>query len=196
MSETWAIILAAGKSERMGSNKLLMPFSDRTIIETVIGNVMQSDVDNMLVVLGAYCNELIPVVNRMKVNHCYNEQWETGMLSSIRCGFQNLPAEADTVLIFLGDQPAIPGRVANSIIREFRRNSQGIVIPVYKGKRGHPILISRSYEADIMQLSNNLGLHELIHLYREDVLEVDTDVKTILKDIDTMQDFLALTKSN
>jgi len=196
MHETWAIILAAGKSARMGSNKLLMPFSDRTIIETVIGNVMQSDVDNMIVVLGAYRNELLPIMNRMKVNHCFNENWEHGMLSSVQCGFHNLPAEADTVLIFLGDQPSIPGFVTNILIHEYRRNDRGIVIPVYRGKRGHPLLISRKYQQVIDELGTETGLHGLTLSYPDDVLEVETDIQAILKDIDTMQDFLAFTKLN
>jgi molybdenum cofactor cytidylyltransferase len=196
MAEIWAIILAAGKSERMGSNKLLMPYSDRTIIETVIGNAMQSDVDNIIVVLGAYRNELLPVINPMKVNHCYNEHWENGMMSSVRCGFKNLPAEADAALIVLGDQPGIPGRVVSSLIREFRQNTRGIVIPVNQGKRGHPVLISRSYEEEIMQPEMNKGLRELMHRHAGDVLEVETDVQAVLKDIDTIQDFLAISKLN
>jgi len=196
MSETWAIILAAGKSERMGSNKLLMPFSDRTIIETVIGNVMQSDVDNMLVVLGAYNRELLPVIKRMKVNHCHNEVWDKGMLSSVQYGLRNLPGGVDSVMIFLGDQPAIPGRLASQLICEFRKGQYGIIIPVYLGKRGHPVLISRKYEQEIAGLSENSSLHELMRRHPDDILEVDTDIQAILKDIDNMQDYLAMTKLN
>jgi CTP:molybdopterin cytidylyltransferase MocA len=196
MTETWAIILAAGRSERMGTNKLLMPFSDRTIIETVIGNVMQSDADHIMVVLGAYRDELLPVIERMKVNHIYNEKWQNGMLSSIKCAFWNLPPDADSALIFLGDQPAIPGSVASDLIHQFRKNKYGIVIPVYHGKRGHPVLISRKYEQEIYELDNNAGLHDLIKNNAHDILEVETTIKSILKDIDTMQDFVALTELN
>lgn len=196
MCETWAIILAAGRSDRMGTNKLLMPFSDRTIIETVIGNAMQSEADKIMVVIGAYRDELLPVIKRMKVNFIYNENWQNGMLSSIKCAFLNLPAEADSVLICLGDQPAIPGSVATDLIHKFRKNSYGIVIPVYNGKRGHPVLISRSYEQQIYDLDNNTGLHELMKNNADDILEVQTTVRTILKDIDTMKDYEALTELN
>lgn len=180
----------------MGTNKLLMPFSDKTIIETVISNIMASGVDNILVVLGAYYDELLPVIKTMNVNHCYNGNWAQGMLSSIQCGLHNLPPEAGAFVLCLGDQPAIPGSLPKSMISEYRKGKSGIVVPVYKGRRGHPVIISRGYEQEIQELSGNNGLNELIKRHAGDIAEFETDVKDILKDIDNMQDYLELTKLN
>jgi molybdenum cofactor cytidylyltransferase len=195
MPETWAIVLAAGKSERMGSNKLLMSFNGNTIIGTVIGNIMRSAVDGILVVLGAYSEELLPVISRMKVRHCVNEDYEKGMLTSVQCAFRNLPSAADSVLLFLGDQPAIPGEVADRLIQEYRKNHRGIIIPSYKGRRGHPVLIDKRYNTDIAALDPSTGLRGLMNKHSGDILEVETDFPGILSDIDTLQDLQDLITS-
>ena len=195
MTEICAIILAAGESGRMQTNKLLLPYHGKTLIETVIDHVRQSDIDKILVVSGAFSDELLPVISLLPVKHCHNKDYKKGMLSSVQCGFRNLPAAVNAVMIFLGDQPAIPGEVANLLIREYRKSEKGIVIPVHKGRRGHPLLIDGKYRHIIGKLDHAVGLRDLLYKYPEDVLEVNVELPEILKDIDTPQDYLALTKS-
>jgi molybdenum cofactor cytidylyltransferase len=193
--ETWAIILAAGESRRMRKNKLLLPFHKKTLIEIVVKHAMQAGIDNILLVLGAYRDDLLPVIRRMPVKHCYNEDYEKGMLSSVQCGFRNVPPSMDAALIFLGDQPAIPGKVARSLIKEYKKSERGIVIPVHKGKRGHPVLIHKRYRKEIEELDETEGLHGLMRKFSHDILEVEVDSPGILKDIDVPQDYLDLTNS-
>jgi molybdenum cofactor cytidylyltransferase len=195
MPEIWAIILAAGESGRMQTNKLLLPYNGKTMIETVIDHVRQSATDHILVVTGAYSDELLPVINRLPVKPCYNNDYKKGMLSSVQCGFRNIPATAEAVMIFLGDQPSIPGGVAGMLISEYRKSEKGIIIPVYKGRRGHPMLIDCKYRDIIGKLDHAVGLRDLLHKYPDDVLEVNVEMPGILKDIDTPQDYRALTKS-
>jgi len=195
MREIWAIILAAGESGRMQTNKLLLPFKEKTLIETVIGNARQSNIDHIMVVLGAFSEELLPVISRLHVKHCYNSEYKKGMLSSVQCGFRNIPADPEAVLIFLGDQPVIPGEMAGILINEYRKSEKGIVIPVYKDRRGHPLLIDGKYRSIIGKLDHAVGLRDLLHKYPEDVLEVNVEMSGILKDIDTPQDYRALIKS-
>jgi molybdenum cofactor cytidylyltransferase len=193
--ETWAIVLAAGESRRMQKNKLLLPFGKKTIIEHVIEHVMQADIQNILVVLGAYRDELLPVINKLPVQHCYNTDYEKGMLSSVQCGFRSTPSSMDNVIIFLGDQPVIPGSVAKLLMKEQLDSERGIVIPIYKGKRGHPVLISKRYRDEIGKLDQTGGLHSLMAKFSTDVLEVEVDFPGILEDIDVPRDYLDLTKS-
>jgi molybdenum cofactor cytidylyltransferase len=195
MPEIWAIILAAGESVRMKTNKLLLPFQGKTILETAISNVMQSDIRNILVVLGAFREDVIRVISSLPVQHCYNSEYETGMLSSVQCGLYNIPASAETVLVFPGDQPLIPGKVAVKMLEEYRRSGKGIAVPVYRGKRGHPVLIDTKYRSEVAKLNRDEGLRALLHKFPEDVLEVETDTPGVLKDIDTPEDYRNLTQS-
>jgi molybdenum cofactor cytidylyltransferase len=91
MGEIWAIILAAGESKRMGSPKMLLMFNGRTMIENVIANVSESKASKILVVLGAYRDALVKLIEKLAVRYCYNDNYKEGMLSSVQCGFRNLP---------------------------------------------------------------------------------------------------------
>jgi len=190
MKEIWAIILAAGESKRMQVPKMLLPFHGKTMIERVIGNVTGSEVFHTLVVLGSNRDEILGSISHLPVTHCFNENYRNGMLSSVQCGFKNLPADFDAVLVFPGDQPFIEPDIINLVIRSFRETGRGIVIPVYEKKRGHPLLISSRYKDVIGTLDENEGLRSLTELYREDVLEVKTNSPGILKDFDTREDYL------
>ncbi|MCK4750519.1 MAG: nucleotidyltransferase family protein [Bacteroidales bacterium] len=184
-----AIILAAGSSRRMGTQKLLLPFRDRTIIETVIHNVMQSGVYGIVVVIGADHEKIRTVIDPLPVEVCFNEEFESGMLSSVRCGFSSMPEDTGTALVFLGDQPGIPPEVTDTIIKAYDESLHGIVIPVYDHRRGHPLLVDMKYKREIEKLDLEKGLRSLMHHFPEDVLEVEVDEPGILVDIDTREDY-------
>jgi molybdenum cofactor cytidylyltransferase len=190
MGEIWAIILAAGESKRMKVPKMLLPFDGKTMIEKAIGNVNASQVDRILVVLGSYRDEILAAISSLNVNHCFNEHFKHGMLSSVKCGFRNIPENYDAVLVFPGDQPLIEPFVINKVIDAFRQSRNGIVIPVYRKKRGHPILISVKYSEAIQSLSEKEGLRSLALIYPHDVLEVETKSPNILKDFNTKEEYL------
>jgi len=190
MNEIWAIILAAGESKRMKVPKMLLPFNGKTMIEKVIENVTGSEVFRTLVVLGSYRDEILGTISHLPVYHCYNENYRKGMLSSVQCGLQNMPVNYDAVLVFPGDQPFIDPGVINQIINAYRETGKGIIIPVYKKKRGHPLLIGFKYKDVIEKLPDDEGLRSLANMYQEDVLEVITRSPGILKDFDTKEDYL------
>lgn len=190
MGKICAIILAAGESKRMKVPKMLLPFHGKTMIEKVIGNVISSEVFYTLVVLGSKKDEILGSISHLPVSHCYNENYRSGMLSSVQCGFKNLPADFDAVLVFPGDQPFIEPDVINLVIQSFMETGKGIVIPVYGKKRGHPMLISFRYREMIDNLDERVGLRSLAELHNEDLLEVKTNSPGILKDFDTEEDYL------
>jgi molybdenum cofactor cytidylyltransferase len=190
MGEIWVIILAAGESKRMKVPKMLLTFNGKTMIEKVIENVHRSNVFNILVVLGSFREEILGVIGHLQINHCYNENYRNGMLSSVKCGFKNLPVNYEAVLVFPGDQPLIEPEVINVMIEKYRKTSKGIVIPVYRKKRGHPLLIDFKYREVVDNLSDMEGLRSLVQRFKEDVLEVATKSPGILKDFDTKQDYL------
>jgi molybdenum cofactor cytidylyltransferase len=189
-SEIWAIILAGGESKRMKRPKLLLPFRGKTIIETVVKNVTDSNVDKTMVILGAVVKPILRLISEFPVTHYYNDNYKDSMLSSVKCGFRNLPKEFQAVLVFQGDQPLIPPHTVNEVIDAWRMSGKGIVIPVSGGKRGHPILIDRKYRDEIEKLKDEVGLRSLSVKFPEDVLEVGVDSPEILMDIDTQEDYL------
>ncbi|TFH24560.1 MAG: nucleotidyltransferase family protein, partial [Bacteroidia bacterium] len=158
MQSKWAIILAAGSSRRMGSQKLLMPYGKGTIIETVVDQVLNSKVGQVVVVLGADHDKVRRALGERPVKFCHNTEHEKGMFSSVICGLRSVPTDAEAVLIYLGDQPGIPPAVTNAVIEAYNDELYGIVIPVHMHRRGHPLLVDLKYRKEIEKLDLEQGL--------------------------------------
>jgi molybdenum cofactor cytidylyltransferase len=190
MNGIWAIVLAAGESRRMGSPKMLLPYNDVTVIEQVIRNLMDADIDRVVVVLGANREEIMTVTRQYDVFHCYNEEYRKGMLSSVKCGFYSLPQGCTGALIMPGDQPMTgPGEI-NRVIRAFLESDRGLVMAAHNGKRGHPLIVDLKYADEVLNLPEGEGLRLLAQSHPDDVLESDTDDSSVLRDIDTQEDYM------
>jgi molybdenum cofactor cytidylyltransferase len=190
MDEIWAIILAAGESKRMGVPKMFLIFNGKTMLENVIANVTASEVNNTIVVMGAERDSLMDLIAKTSVMYCYNDNYREGMLSSVKCGFRNLPSDYKAVLVFQGDQPFITPIAVNIVIEAFLLSGKGIVIPTYQNRRGHPLLIDRKYRGEIEKLSAAGGLRSLADKFSDDVLEVATNESGILRDFDTYEEYM------
>ncbi|MDF1561363.1 MAG: nucleotidyltransferase family protein [Bacteroidales bacterium] len=190
MNGIWAIVLAAGESKRMGSPKMLLPWMGMTIIEQVVENVLASDVSGAVLVLGAGSCGIKNITSRYNVVHCYNEQYQSGMLSSVRCGFAALPDDCTAVVVMPGDQPMIEAGEINRVLAARMESGKGIVVPVYRGRRGHPLLIDSRYREEVMSLPENEGLRVLAARNPGDLFEAETDDPSVLRDIDTQEDYL------
>jgi len=189
MDEIWAIILAAGESKRMGSPKMLLPFAGITIIEKVVENVLSSNVDKTLLVLGSDAAEIRRIINSYPVMHCYNEDYKNGMLSSVKCGICNLPQGFRAAMIMLGDQPMIGSYVIDAIIKAYNQSGKGLVVPVCGNKRGHPLLTGNKYRKEIVDLDGPEGLKELLKRHPDDLFETEINDPSILRDIDTFEEY-------
>ena len=185
----WAVVLAAGKSERMGSPKMLLPFGRRTLIEKVVAGVMKFRVGGILVVLGDRRGEIERLLRAYPVKPVFNPSFERGMLSSVQKGLEEVPGEARAVLVVLGDQPRAPASVVERIISGFERRGKGIVVPVYLGRRGHPTLIDLKYKREIMKLDPAVGLRQLLLRHPDDILEVRVRTPAVLHDLDRPEDY-------
>ncbi len=179
----------------MGSQKMLLPFGESTILETVIQNIHSSSVDSILVVLGANHEQILEFIKPLPVEVCINTNHQSGMLSSVVCGFSALPDDTSTALIFLGDQPGISPAVTDAVIRAYNESLHGIVVPVSNHRRGHPLLVDFKYKREIGRLDLEKGLRALMHHFPEDVLEVEVDDGGILIDIDTPEDYSTAKKN-
>jgi len=184
-----AVILAAGESRRMGEPKLLLPFAEKTIIETVIQTVMRSDIKHIIVVLGSEKDKIRNKISDYPVIITENQEYQKGMLSSIQCGLGALPDDTDAIMILLGDQPMVTGPVIDQLADTYRHTDKGILIAVHKGKRGHPIIINTKYKTDIKQLGSENSMHDFTKKFAPEILEVETGTTEILRDIDTPEDY-------
>jgi len=185
----WAMILAAGESKRMGKPKLLLPYGEKTIIETIVKTVVSSNVENTLVILGSEREKIEEKIKNFPVKIVYNRDFRSGMLSSVQCGFKAVPEETRAVLVVLGDQPKISADVINKLIDAYKSTGKGIVLPVYKKERGHPVLIDVKYGEEVENLSPEVGLRGTVYNHPEDILEVDIETPSIFQDIDDESDY-------
>lgn len=185
-----AIVLAAGESKRMGRPKMLLSYGKKTIIETVIDNIIQSKVDKVLVVLGSDRKKIErKIKDYPDIKIAFNPDYSKGMLSSVQTGFQSLARGTQGVMVLLGDQPSISTAVINNIIDAFKTQKKGIILPVYKKDRGHPVLIDIKYRREVEKLSPEVGLRGLVYGHPEDILEVAVGDPEILQDIDDVEDY-------
>jgi len=173
----------------MGQQKLLMPFADKTIIEHIVEKALRSNAGEVWVIVGSHQDEVTNKILHQPVKITYNDRFEEGMLSSVQCGFNALSSTSKAGMILLGDQPMVKVSVINKLIESYFRTRKGIIIPVYNGKRGHPVLIDTLYVTEINHLKPDIGLRQLMEERSDDIYEVEVDTETILKDIDTIIDY-------
>ena len=114
-----------------------------------------------------------------------NPLYRKGMSTSIAAGLKFVDSQSQAVMLTLGDQPYVDSPTINRLIDAFSSDKKGIVIPTHQGQRGHPLIFARKYQAQLYDLSGDIGGREIIKQHPEDVLEVPVDCEGIVIDIDT-----------
>jgi len=180
------IILAAGESKRMGKPKQLMPMGRTTILEQTVENCLNSKVNEVIVVLGHRAEEVIRTIAARPVKLAINPNYQQGVSTSIIAGINMVDSRARAVMIALGDQPFIDSQTLNRLIDEFCNHDKGIAIPVYRGRRGHPVIFAIRYKGELLGLRGDIGGREIIDRHPDDVLEVAVNCEGICIDIDTV----------
>ena len=188
-----AIILAAGESRRMGvKNKLLLPISGEVLISNFVKSVCASNVDEVVVVVGHEAEKIEDVLQGQPVRFVENLRYMEGMTSSIQTGIQAASAESEGLLICLADQPFIETSDFNRLIHEFTdlfdSESSLIIVPVFKGQRGNPVLFSSQFREIILQHKGE-GCRGILQKHPECVREVTMENDNVLRDVDTPEDY-------
>jgi molybdenum cofactor cytidylyltransferase len=187
---TAAVVLAAGRSERMRKNKLLLMLDGKRLIDHNLDALKASNIDKIVVVLGHKPWEVTDVLNS-RLNHIrivINNEYEVGMSSSFKTGL-NQTGNAEAVLLVLGDQPILDYNLINRMIElmEEKKSRALIVSPVHKGKKGHPLLFSKGLFREIMGLKKNEMIRDIVHRHSDALLTIESDEWTLI-DIDTPLD--------
>ena len=187
-----ALVPAAGMSTRMGSPKQLLPFGGKTVLQTVVDTLLDANLDGILVVLGHRADAVRESLAERPVLFHLNPDYRKGMFSSILCGLSVLGKSADAALIALGDQPNVRARVVRKVATAYRKGDWGIVVPVCRGKRGHPALVDLDrYLSEIRSLTGEDGLKPVMRGHPDDTLEVEVEDDGVLRDIDTPEEYRA-----
>ena len=188
----WAVVLAAGESRRMGTQKLLLPFGDTTVVGAVVRTALASRVGGTIVVLGADRDAVRGELADRGVGFAVNADFQLGMLSSVQAGFRSLPAGARAAVVMLGDQPFLAAGVVDAVIAAYEESGQGLVIPTFGGRRGHPVLIDLKFRDEVLGLDQADGLRRLMQSHPGDIREVEAGDANILRDLDTPEDYVGV----
>lgn len=184
-----AIILAAGRSTRMGGpNKLLAELNGKALVRIVAEQVVASKATSVTVVTGHQAAEVERALAGMKVTFVYNPDYTDGLASSVKAGIAALPKDADGAVVCLGDMPLIDSRLIDRLIEAFAPDRGSLIaVPVSDGRRGNPVLWSRRFFGELMTLDGDIGARHLIMKHGEAVAEVPVDGQGAFLDIDTPQ---------
>lgn len=189
-----AIVPAAGKSQRMGQPKLLLPLGPRRVIEHVLDALANSRVDRTIVVLPPDADELHNVVSAFEVESVQLAAPTPDMRTSVLCGLERAEelagaAKPTDFLVALADQPTLSARIVDQLIDRSRGNTKSVFIPTNRGKRGHPVLFCWSLATRVREIPSDRGLDWLINQLGEEVEEFPVDDSGLLMDLDTPADY-------
>jgi molybdenum cofactor cytidylyltransferase len=172
----------------MGTQKLLLPLGNETLIGHVVDQVLAA-VPSVLVVVGQDGRRIAEALAGRHVTLVTNPDPRSEMLGSLRCGLEALPGDCEAALVVLGDQPGLRTEIIGQVVRAFPSRGKGIVVPVHQGKRGHPTLIAARYFPEIRQRYDGVGLRGLLQAHVEDIHEVPVNDAAILIDVDSPEDY-------
>ena len=183
------VILAAGRSARMGKPKMLQRVEGRPMLEKVLEVFRHARVDEVVVVLGADAERIKKGIRFGGERIVLNTEYPSGMSSSLRLGLAAAGPRADAVIIALGDQPFLSPLTVDRLVERYLGEKAPVVVPVHDGVRGNPVLFARSAFPDIMQVRGDVGAKSVVGAYGDRVLEVPVEDGGVLFDIDTPADY-------
>jgi len=188
-----ALLLAAGQSSRMGSNKLLAEIDGRPMVARVAQRLLSSHARPIVAVLGNEADRVDAALGKLPVERVRNPAFAEGLSSSLKAGLAALPADVDGVIVCLGDMPLVAGRDLDRLIAAFNPlEGRAIIVPTRRGKRGNPVLWAKRFIPEMAELAGDVGAKHLIGEHAELVCEVEMDSDGVLVDIDTPDALAAL----
>lgn len=186
-----AVVLAAGLSKRMGAFKPLLPLGGKALLVHVIETLKAVDeIQTIVVVTGHEERRLRAALQAAPVSFVHNAAYASGeMLSSVQAGLRALPADVEAVVLALGDQPAVQAETVRRLVRTWLEQRPPLVLPVFQGRRGHPLLLCMSLRAEILALPENATLKTVVHHHLSEAVQIAVDDAAVTADVDTPEDY-------
>jgi molybdenum cofactor cytidylyltransferase len=187
-----AIILAAGRSTRMGENKMLAEVGGELLVRRTARSILASRCRPVILVTGHESGKAREAVRGLDLHIVANPRYAEGLSTSLIAGIGALPESALAALICLGDMPLVHAETVEALLRRFEESLEvGAVVPTHAGEWGNPVLIARKLFVEIGQLEGDAGARKMLR-GRDDVLTVETADASILIDTDTPRDLTEL----
>jgi len=182
-----AIVLAAGRSTRMGGpNKLLADVGGRPLVRIAVEEALASRAQPVVVVTGHQREQVEAALKGLPVILTHNPDFALGLSTSLKAGLAALPAGADGAIVCLGDMPQVDAGLIDRLVAAFEPEKGAlVVVPTIAGKRGNPVVWSRRFFADLSRLDGDVGARHLIGAYPEAVVEVPVTGRAAFVDVDT-----------
>ena len=187
-----AIVLAAGQSKRMGGdNKLIKKYNKKYLINHIIGTLIKSKVNKIIVVLGFQKSKVRKItVKNKKINFVFNKNYKSGMASSIKTGLKRILKKNIGFLVVQADMPLISKKIINSLCYAIENNNKEIVVPIYKINMGNPIGFKSSMIKILNKTKGDSGAKKMIKRNKKNLSLISVNSKSIFKDFNTQGDFL------
>ena len=182
-----AVVLSAGESSRMGRPKALLPIEGQRFIERIIRVIGKSRVGRTIVVLGHHADQLRGQIEHLPVEVVINPDYHKGQLSSLQAAIRHIEKDdrCDAMLVHLVDHPFIDVALVDALIERFYETKKLIVLPRYRGKRGHPVIFSRDLFQELLDAALDQGAKAVVNAHRQETLEIEWQDEGITLDIDT-----------
>jgi len=189
-----AIILAGGLSSRMGTNKLLLPYEDHTIIEHIVENVCNAGLEEIIVVTGHESAKVRTVLKNFPVRFVHNANYATGITTSIQQGVKS--ATGDGYMICLGDMITITSKEYGWLKRRFdsivKNDKASICLPVFNHTKGNPVVFSSLYKNKILQNTDMNGCSDIVQSNKNSISFIDMPSDHILQNVEYYADYRQL----
>lgn len=180
-----ALVMAAGRSNRMGQPKLLLPWGDGTVLDATLSVLRATRVAAVIVVVGAAADATAAIAAAHGATAVYNPDYAAGeLISSVQCGLRAAPADASAVLIALGDMPCVQPATIDRLIAAFAAGAGSIVVPLYAGQRGHPVLFGRDHFPALRNLAWDQAPRAVMRAAASAVCELPVADPGVLIDLD------------
>ncbi len=176
-----AVILSAGASSRMGRPKALLPYREGTFLEHLIQVTRHPEIGVTRVVLGAGAEVIRSLAKLDPSVVVLNPDWEQGQLSSICAGVRSLEGtDTDGLVLCPVDHPLVSAVLVSELVQRFYEDKKAIVLPTYKGRRGHPVIFSNTLFGELLAAPAEMGARSVVWAHAADVLEVPTDEEGVV----------------
>ncbi|MDZ5696466.1 molybdopterin-binding/glycosyltransferase family 2 protein [Chelativorans sp. M5D2P16] len=184
--KVWAVLLAAGRSRRMGiGNKLMAEFDGKPLVRRVAEQVTGGGAAGVVVVLGHEAERISAALSGLTVKEVQNPHFRSGLASSLKAGIRALPPSAAGALVVLGDMPEVTAEDFNRLLAAFSKaGGEAIVRATHGGKRGNPVILPRTLFAEVERLEGDTGARQIVESAPLEVVDVELGPAASL-DVDT-----------